>query len=85
MGKEKLHFFKDWGYTINDSDDLRNTFAEQALLAYKSGHYKLKNLDEHGQRLAIPVSLKNKSFYSGWLLCPEGVIVLITPFGGWIK
>lgn len=84
-GKGKVALFKDWGYTINDSDDLRNTFAEQALLAYKSGQYKLKNLDEHGQRLAIPVSLKNKSFYSGWLLCPEGEIVLITPFGGWIK
>ena len=85
FGKGKVALFKEWGYTIDDSEELRNTYAEQALLAYKSGQYKRKKLDEHGQQLAIPVSLNAKKFYSGWMLRPEGEIVLITPFGGWIK
>lgn len=84
-GKGKVALFKSWGYTIDDSEALRREYAEQALIAYKSGQYKLKKPDEHGQQLAIPVSLKGKVFYSGWMLCPEGEIVLTTPFGGWIK
>ena len=57
----------------------------QALKNYTNGNYKLKGLDEYGQRLAIPINLKGNLFYSGWMLEPEGRIRNITPFGGWIK
>ena len=39
----------------------------------------------NGQRLAIPVTLFGKSFYTGWMLEPEGKIRNTTPFGGWVK
>ena len=37
------------------------------------------------QRMAIPINLGEHKFYSGWLLCPEGLIRNTTPFGGWIR
>ena len=59
--------------------------SKKALNQYLNGNYVIKNLDRCGQRLAIPVSFNGTSFYSGWLLCPEGKIKNTTPFGGWIK
>jgi len=55
------------------------------LNQYLNGNYVLKKLDSRGQRLAISVSFNGTSFYSGWLLCPEGKIKNTTLFGGWIK
>ena len=52
---------------------------------YKLGNYLLKALDDYGQRLAIPVNLNGHRFYTGWMLCAEGLIRNTTPFGGWIK
>ena len=49
------------------------------------GNYLLKDLDANGQRLAIPITLAGKSFYTGWMLEPKGKIRNITPFGGWVK
>ena len=64
---------------------MKDKFQNQAVMGYVRGEYKLKKLDEYGQRLAIPITLKGRSFYSGWMLEPEGTIRKITPFGGWIK
>lgn len=82
-GKNKI--FYDLGYSVKDSEYLKKEYCRQALKQYLLGNYKLKNLDRRGQRLAIPTDLKGKKFYSGWMLCPEGKIRNITPFGGWIK
>ena len=82
-GKNKI--FYDLGYSIEDSEYLKNEYCKQALKQYVLGNYKLKNLDRRGQRLAIPTNLKGTIFYSGWMLCPEGKIKNTTPFGGWIK
>lgn len=82
-GKNKI--FYDLGYNLNDAEFLQNEFCKQALNQYLKGNYKLKNLDRNGQRLAIVITLNGKIFYSGWLLCPEGKIKNITPFGGWVK
>ncbi len=82
-GKNKI--FYDLGYDISDSQYLKDQYCTQALNQYLLGNYVLKNLDERGQRLAIPISLNGAIFYSGWMLCPEGEIKNTTPFGGWIK
>lgn len=82
-GKNKI--FYDLGFDINDSSYLQNEYCKQALNQYLLGNYVLKNLDKRGQRLAIPTSLNGTTFYSGWMLCPEGKIKNTTPFGGWIK
>ena len=82
-GKNKI--FYDLGFDINDSGYLQNEYCKQALNQYLLGNYDLKNLDRRGQRLAIPTTLNGTTFYSGWMLCPEGEIKNTTPFGGWIK
>ncbi len=82
-GKNKI--FYDLGFDISDSKYLQAEFCRQAKFQYLSGKYILKNLDRRGQRLAIPITIKNVNFYSGWLLYPEGKIKNTTPFGGWIK
>lgn len=44
----------------------------------------MKNLDIMGQRIAIETTLNGISFYSGWIVEPNGVIRNTTPFGGWL-
>lgn len=83
--KAKKILFESWGFTVQDSNMLKEIIEIQACENYKKGNYVLKLLDEFGQRLAIPVNLDGHKFYSGWLLCPEGLIRNATPFGGWIK
>ena len=82
-GKNKI--FYDLGFNIEDSEYLQNEYCKQSLNQYLLGNYVLKNLDKRGQRLAIPINLNGKEFYSGWMLFPEGKIKNTTPFGGWIK
>lgn len=83
--KGKQSLFLSWGYTANDVFNLKNIFESQAKENYTNGNYALKNLDDYGQRLSIPINLQGEIFNSGWMLCPEGRIRNITPFGGWIK
>jgi len=83
QSKGKNVIFENLGYNISDSEYLKEEFCRQALENYLSGNYELKNVNGDGQRLAIPIRLKNKRFYSGWILYPEGKIALTTPFGGW--
>ena len=83
-GKKEL--FESWGYSIKDIEKIIELYCVQAKENYLRGNYKLKKLDEYGQRLAIPITLENgKSFYSGWMLYPEGGLQNTTPFGGRIK
>lgn len=82
-GKNKI--FYDLGFDINDSEYLQNEYCKQALKQYLLGNYIRKNLDRRGLRLAIPITLSGITFYSGWMLYPEGKIKNTTPFGGWVK
>ena len=83
--KGKQNIFQAWGYSSKDIFVLKDIFEIQAKQNYLDGNYKLKKLDEFGQRLSIPINLNGKVFNSGWMLYPEGKIRNITPFGGWIK
>ena len=71
-----------------DSEDLQQEFITQAKLFYSVGNYELDKLDQYGQRINIIIKLKRKntnnyiSFVSGWMVYPNGRIVLTTPFGG---
>ena len=80
-GKKKI--FENLGYTADDAYILSKEYEKQALENYLSGNYILKSLDLYGQRLAIVIQLNNRSFYTGWMLEPEGKIRNTTPFGGW--
>ncbi len=83
--KGKKSIFESLGFSVKDSQRLKLELEKQGLANYLLGNYVLKNLDSNGQRLAIPVSLAGKTFYTGWMLEPEGKIRNTTPFGGWTK
>lgn len=83
--KEKNKIFYALGFDINDSEYLQKEYCKQALKQYLLGNYICKDLDIRGLRLAIPITLRGITLYSGWLLYPEGKIKNTTPFGGWVK
>lgn len=80
--------FKDWGYSIKDSEWLRKEIERQGLEKYIAGQYALGELNKDGQRTNIRVKLPRKdkegtvSFKTGWMVYPHGVIKLVTPYGG---
>ena len=84
---DKKQLFELWGYYIMDSEYLRQEFIKQAKLAYLVGDYELGLLNEYGQRINIVITLKRKdkneyvTFRSGWMVYPNGKIVLTTPYG----
>ena len=86
--KGKKTLLELWGYTVNDSHDLKKEIEKQAFLAFQSGEYELGEMDGHGQRINIVINLKRRDtgamvpFVSGWMSYPSGKLVLITPFGG---
>lgn len=83
--KGKNQVFYSLGFSVNDSTYLKNQFCKQAKEEYLKGNYILKTLDARGQRLAIPICLNGKEFYSGWMMEPEGKLRNTTPFSGWVK
>ncbi len=84
-GKKEL--FESWGYSIIDSEKLKNEIEKQAKLLYSVGNYELGKLNDYGQRINIIIKLKRKNkvgnitFRSGWMVYPNGRIVLTTPYG----
>lgn len=85
---KKGDMFKDWGYSIKDSEWLRKEIERQGLEKYIAGQYALGELSKDGQRINIRVKLPRKdkegtvSFKTGWMVYPHGVIKLVTPYGG---
>ena len=51
--KGKTELFESWGYTIDDSENLKSEYEKQAKQKYMSGDYSLQLLDVHGQRLTL--------------------------------
>ena len=82
---DKKQLFELWGYSIIDSQYLQQEFINQAKLAYSIGEYEL---GKYGQRINIVIKLKRKntneyvSFIFGWMVYPNGKIILNTPYGG---
>ena len=85
---DKKQLFELWGYDIIDSQHLQQEFIKQARLSYSVGDYELGLLNDFGQRIKIRITLKKKNkneyvtFQSGWMVYPNGRIVLTTPYGG---
>ncbi|MCI7769060.1 MAG: hypothetical protein MSH44_02040 [Christensenellaceae bacterium] len=85
--KSKKELFASWGYDILDSKWLQEEFCRQALDKYSSGEFTLNKLNEYGQRINIEIELPRKNgsgivtFQSGWMVYPNGLIKLVTPYG----
>ena len=86
VDEAKKNFFNTNGYDIIDSEFIRKTIEDIALKKYVSGDFVLGKLKDHGQRITIKVELPGRSktgkplvFHTGWLVYPNGKIVLTTP------
>lgn len=85
---DKKELFELWGYSIIDSEELQQEFIQQAERSYSTGDYELGKLNDYGQRITIKITLQRKNkdgyvtFDSGWMVYPNGKIILITPYGG---
>ena len=79
--------FESWGYSIINSEEIKKEIEKQAKLAYSVDDDELDRLDDYGQRINIEIRLKRKdkeryvTFQSGWMVYPNGRIVLTTPYG----
>lgn len=78
----------DLNYTFLLKNVIIREVAKQALEKYVSGDYMLGKLNQDGQRISIRVEIPRKdksetvSFVTGWMVYPNGLIQLNTPFGG---
>ena len=86
----KTYIFEDWGFTIGDSQYLKEELEKQAKDKYFNGYYKLQYADENGQRITIEISLQDKEknvkiIKTGWMVRPLGLITCSTPFSRVVK
>ncbi len=86
----KTYIFENWGYTVGDSQNLKNELETQAKEKYFNGDYKLQFADENGQRITIEITLQDKGkndkiIKTGWMVRPLGQITCSTPFSGVIQ
>ena len=71
-----------------DSQWLKEEYCRQAQEKYAKGEFSLFKLNDYGQQINIKITLPRKdgsgsvTFESGWMVCPNGTIQLVTPFGG---
>lgn len=85
-GKNKA--FESWGYTVSDSQWLKDEIERQASEKYALGEYLLGVLNKYGQHISIRIEIPRKdgtgkvSFITGWTVYPNGEIKLNTPYGG---
>lgn len=88
INTEKVICWRVGGYSVKDSQYLKDIIEEQGLKKYINGDYQLGLLDKHGQRISIRVEIPNKthggtvSFVTGWMVRANGQITLNTPYGG---
>lgn len=85
--------YKNMGYGMKDSQALTNMYKEQAALKYAKGEYTLGKANLFGQRINIEIELpgigdaagKTSYLKSGWMIKPDGSLLLNTPFSGFTK
>ena len=85
--KGKKVMFEAWGFSILDSEYLKEEIERQAQIAFQCGEYILGKRNDFGQRLNIVIHLVRRdtgeeiTFVAGWMSYPDGRIELITPYG----
>lgn len=87
INKGKKALFESWGYNTDDSKWLQQELTRQAVEKYQNGDFTLNKLDIYGQRINIEITLPRKNndgfvvFITGWMVYPDGMIQLTTPYG----
>lgn len=79
----KRDLFEMLGFTINDSNYLKEEYENQAVKKYCNSEYKLGKLDMQGQRINIDIKFvrhgRNLVCTSVWMVRPKGEITNNTP------
>ena len=85
--------YLDLGFDINDSEYLSKEYERQAKERYAQGQYVLHKKQTEksktfGQTINIMIELtgngKTRKMLSGWMVHPLGLIVLATPYLGYV-
>lgn len=69
-------------YSDEDARELVTTYTAQARAKVATGDYILRKTNRYGRLLAIEIDIKGRSLISIWLLAPDGILSLVTPFSG---
>lgn len=86
--------YEDLGFDIDDSEYLAKEYERQAKERYAQGQYVLHKAQtdeskKHGQTINMVIELswngKTRKMLSGWMVHPLGLIVLATPFLGYVR
>ena len=81
----KRDLFNQLGFSIKDSEFLKNEYEKQAKKKYCESAYTLGKLDDQGQRINIDIeffkNFRYIKFVSGWMVRPKGEITNNTPLG----
>ena len=84
-GKDRI-FINRLGFRPRNLDDARylvDVYLARARWAVAEGAYQLREADEYGIRCIIIVPVRGVAIRSVWLLRPNGVFELVTPFSGY--
>lgn len=87
VNEDKYAMMRSMGYDKEDIPSLYLKIYNAVETEFLMGNYKLKNLDEYGQRIAVPFILEGKRYclgknyrcHVGCVVWPNGKIKITTP------
>jgi hypothetical protein len=86
-GKDYI-FINLLGYrqrNLDDAAELAALYAAQAHEQMAEGAYRLGKRDKFGQRLTMEIDVGEFVLLPGWILRPDNVLALATPFVGFAR
>lgn len=90
FNESKKKLIEDWGYQIEDAEEVYKEILRQAKEKYVKGEYVLGFHNQYGQRITIEIILKGKRDKigknyinkTGWMVYPNGKLHNNTPIIG---
>jgi hypothetical protein len=86
-GKDRV-FLDRLGFrprNLSDARMLADLYLERARSAVDAREFELGETNEYGIRCTIVVQVHGVAIRSGWLLRPNGLLELVTPFSGFAR
>ena len=88
--KDKLNWFRNWGYTNNDEKEFINSFSNSIKESYRKGNYEKEKHTGAGYQINLFIDILGKNdkrgkvykITSSCIIFPNGKLRLITLVGG---